>query len=605
MQIVYKLRYNHSGNGCKINLGCYGQPGRGRFAVDMVTEYALLISRYLLPVLAVWILYRCMRSMLRERYEPETWGYLGLADGSRVPIRHWECIIGRSRASDIIINHPTVSRSHAALIRSDKGLWTVYNLDAKNGFAVNGQAVEDEAEIESGDTLSLADVNLTFTALSENERLALSEGRTAPGRFIRPGLTLFILTVFQMTLALQHMFSAPAEYAVSVVLAFFAIAIVMWTYYLIMRSIRRTGFEVETIAFFLSTIGLSVAATSVPEDMVKQLLLLLAGIVFFIALGWWLRDLHRTKAIRLPVALAALVFLALNLLLSEELFGARNWLTIAGFSLQPSEFVKIAYIYTGAATLDRLFRNRNLFVFIAFSALCVGALALMGDFGTALVFFATFLVISFLRSGNLATVALAITGAVLASVLMLSIKPHIAARFATWGHVWDFPYDAGFQQTRALSAAASGGLFGQGAGEGWLHNIVAADTDMVFALVSEELGLIIAICAIAGIIVLAAFTVKNAAQGRSSFYVIAACAAVSMMMVQLALNVFGSLDILPFTGVTFPFVSRGGSSLISCWALLAFIKAADTRQNASFSVKLARPEYEYEDDEDGGEVAET
>ena len=126
-----------------------------------------------------------------------------------------------------------------------------------------------------------------------------------------------------------------------------------------------------------------------------------------------------------------------------------------------------------------------------------------------------------------------------------------------------------------------------GAGRGWLQSIFAADTDMVFCLVSEELGLIVALCAMLALIAIALFAVRTAAGGRSSYYVIAACAASAMMLVQLALNVFGSTDILPFTGVTFPFVSRGGSSLISCWMLLAFLKAADTRQNASFSVRLS------------------
>ncbi len=96
---------------------------------------------------------------------------------------------------------------------------------------------------------------------------------------------------------------------------------------------------------------------------------------------------------------------------------------------------------------------------------------------------------------------------------------------------------------------------------------------------------IIALCAVLAVIVMAFFTVRSAARGRSAFYVIAACAATSMMTVQLALNVFGSVDLLPFTGVTFPFVSKGGSSLLSYWGLLAFIKAADTRQSASFSVR--------------------
>ena len=268
-----------------------------------------------------------------------------------------------------------------------------------------------------------------------------------------------------------------------------------------------------------------------------------------------------------------------------EQFGAKNWIEIGGFTIQPSEFVKIAYVYAGAATLDRLYRKRNLFVFIAFSAACVGALALMGDFGTGLVFFATFLVISFLRSGNFATIVLAVTGAGLAGFLAISVKPYIAQRFTLWGHAWEDVNGAGFQQTRAMSATASGGLFGTGGGNGWLHNIVASETDLSFEVVSEELGLIVALCAVAAIILMAVFIVRNAAQARSSFYVIAGVGAISMMMVQMSFNVFGSLDILPFTGVTFPFISMGGSSLISCWAMLAFVKATDTRKNSSFVVK--------------------
>ncbi len=239
----------------------------------------------------------------------------------------------------------------------------------------------------------------------------------------------------------------------------------------------------------------------------------------------------------------------------------------------------------GAAALDRLFERRNLFAFIGFSALCVIALALMGDFGAAVIFFTCFLVISFMRSGSFATVFLAVTGAGLAGFLVLSVRPYIAQRFATWGHVWEDVWGKGYQQTHALSAAAAGGLFGKGAGTGWLKDIVAANTDMVFAVLCEELGLIIGLCAILAVISLALFAVRNAAQGRSTYYVIAACAAVSMLMVQMGLNVFGSLDILPFTGVTFPFVSKGGTSLISCWMMLAFVKAGDTRRDASFVVK--------------------
>lgn len=548
--------------------------------------YLVYFSRYMLPIAAIAVITRCAYSMLRERYEPEVWGYLDLPDGSRVPLRHWECTIGSATSCDVVVRSPSVSGTQIVLIRDEFGNWTAYDIGINSASGINDVVIPEEgSRLEDGDLLTLGTCKLRFFNLNEEERGIIAQRRTEPGKMVSTGAMFRYVTVFQFLLMYQQVYYAEAQYKAPIALSFIAIFIIMWIYFIIMRAIGRKGFEVEALAFFLSTIGLSVAASSVPENMLKQIILLIVGIVVFLILGWWLRDLKRVKAMRIPAASVAVGLLALNIVLGTTYFGAKNWLSIGGFSFQPSEFVKIVYIYAGAATMDRLYRGKNLFMYIAFSAICVGALALMGDFGTALVFFATFLVISFMRSGNIATVILAVSGAGLAGFLALSIKPHIAKRFATWGHVWEDINGAGFQQTRAMSAAASGGLFGMGAGNGWLQNIIAADTDLVFGLVSEELGFLIALSAVAAIIILAAFTVHNASQGRSSFYVIAGCAAISMMMVQLGLNVFGSLDILPFTGVTFPFVSMGGSSLISCWALLAFIKATDTRKSASFIIK--------------------
>ena len=147
-------------------------------------------------------------------------------------------------------------------------------------------------------------------------------------------------------------------------------------------------------------------------------------------------------------------------------------------------------------------------------------------------------------------------------------------------------YDKGFQQTHTLTAAASGGMIGVGAGKGWLSNLPAADTDIVFGMLCEEWGLVIAVLTILCIITLAVFAVRACRAGRSSFYTIAACAATSLLVFQTCLNVFGAVDILPFTGVTLPFVSNGGSSMLSAWGMLTFLKATDTRQNASFAVRL-------------------
>ena len=122
------------------------------------------------------------------------------------------------------------------------------------------------------------------------------------------------------------------------------------------------------------------------------------------------------------------------------------------------------------------------------------------------------------------------------------------------------------------------------AGEG------ASDTDLVFAFVSEEWGLLLAATMIFALAALGLFVVRSARLGRSSFYTIAATASVSILLAQAILNFFGTVDFLPLTGVTFPFVSNGGSSMMCCWGLLAFLKACDTRQNASFAVRLSEKE---------------
>lgn len=562
-------------------------------SVELFRQYMLTASKYMLIILSLAIIARCIRSMLSERYEPEVWAYLRIG-GRNIPVNHWENIIGRSYSSDIRILEENVSRVHAVLSRSDNGMWKIYDIFSKGGVWVNGVKVGGNGiVVENSDIINFAGTCVRFININTEKRRKLESSRTGAGISVSPAVTLIELTLFQGVLLLQHMMSAKAEYLASIALAFAALAAMQWVCFLAMRIIDRRGFEVETLAFYLTSLGMSVAATSTPEDMYKQIVLTAAAVALFLINGWWLRNLRRTAAMRIPVAVLALMLLALNAVTSEAVFGAKNWLSFAGYSFQPSEFIKAAYIYAGASTLDRLYRRQNLFSFILFSGACVAGLALIGDFGTALIFFVSFLVISFMRSGSIATVFLAVAGAGMAGFLAVSIKPYIARRFAIWGHVWEDIYDMGYQQSRAMSAAAAGGFFGKGAGSGWLHHITAANTDMVFAMVCEELGLIISICMVLALLTLAIFAVRTARSGRSAYCAIAACATVSMLMVQLALNVFGSVDILPFTGVTFPFVSRGGSSLLSCWMLIAFLKSADNRRGASFAVSPVKEIQEY------------
>ena len=545
------------------------------------------LVRFLFPILALMILIRTIHSLLTVPCLPEVWAYLTLPNGAQEPLTHWENILGRGGNSDVILNYPVVSRQHAALIRREDDTWTAYDLGSKGGVTVNGRAVEKSAPVQYGDVIGLGGVETVLLPLSPEEKAQRRQRRRAylP---VSPWLGLILLTVFQVLTAVQLTISEGENATAVIPLTFLLLTGVMWLYFLVLRACRQVGFEMETIAFFLSTLSLAVTASSNTGALLKQFLCVAMGLAGFLVLGIFLRDLDRAKKIRWLMAGAAIALAAVTLLPGVPTqYGAANWLTIAGVSVQPSELAKICYIFAGAATLERLFHKRNLGLFILLTGVCLGCLALMSDFGTAAIFFVTFLVIAYLRSGDWATLALICGGGVFAVLTVLSLKPYILRRFATWGHAWqNASTGSGYQQTRTMASAASGGLVGVGPGEGWLHNVAAGDTDLVFGMLCEEWGLIIALLAVGSVITLAVFAVRACRAGRSSFYVIAACAATSMMVFQTCLNVFGAVDILPLTGVTFPFVSNGGTSMISSWGLLAFLKATDTRPNASFAIRL-------------------
>ena len=547
----------------------------------------LAILRWAAPILALIILLRCVRSLLTFRREPEIWAWLCLADGKKLPITHWENVIGRSKRSDIVIDFPTISRSHGVLTRYDDGSWSIADADSKDGILVNGKRIRIRP-LQPEDVISIGGIEMTLQPISRRQEQRLAQLRTKASSVFSSFMNVMLLTLFQTLCAMGFLFGGEAETAMSVLLGFGGIMAAQWLLLLFYVLIRRTSFEVETVAFFLCSLGMAVIATVAPGEAVKQLVAMALGIVTFLAVGGSLRDLERAKKFRYVAAVAGIAFLVITLLFGQEYYGAKNWLVIGPLSIQPSELSKVCFVYMGASSMDRIMTRRNLLGFIVYSMVICGCLALMNDFGTALIFFCGFLVIAYMRSGSVGTLALACTSLGFAGVVALKIAPHAMRRFATWRHIWEAPLDGGYQQTRALMCMASGGFLGLGAGAGWMKNLFAADSDMVVATICEEWGLLMVIMAVLSIIGLAVFTVRSAAVGRSSFYTIGACTAASIMLVQVILNALGTVDVVPLTGVTFPFLSNGGSSMICSWGLLAFIKAADTRQNASFAVRLVK-----------------
>ena len=543
--------------------------------------------RFLGPVLAVILLWRCCKPLLTFRHEPEIWGMLRLSNGDALPITHWENVIGSHRRCDVVIDFQTVSRNHAVLTRYDDGSWTITDTGSKNGVLVNGKRVQICA-LKETDIISIGGVEMKLEPVSKEQVAQLNKLRTRGSSGMESITNLLILSIFQALTCMGFLIGGAGDGTISILSGFGGIMLAQWGLLIFYLSIHRPAFELETVAFFLCTMGMAAIATVKPAETVKQIIAMLLGLTTFLVVGWSMRDLERAKKMRYVAAVAGVLLLVVTLLFGREYYGAKNWLVIGPLSIQPSELAKVCFVYVGASAMDRLLNKRNLISFIAYTLMVCGCLALMNDFGTALIFFVAFLMIAYMRSGSVGTIALAVTALGFAGVIALKIAPHALQRFSTWRHIWEDPWGAGFQQTRALMCIASGGLFGMGIDRGWMENIFAADSDVVFATLAEEWGLIMAILPVLALCAVAIFAVRCSGVSRSSFYTIGACTAAAILLVQTIFNVLGTVDVLPLTGVTFPFVSNGGSSMICSWGLLAYIKAADTRKAASFAVRAGR-----------------
>ena len=541
-------------------------------------QYFTLALRVITPFIALLVVWRCYTSFKKglRRYDPVLM-LTDLASGEKFPILYWENSIGRARTCDITIPDQSISRDHAVLLRRDEG-WFVCDSGSKAGTYVNGEKIEGRQLVAVGDVIT---VGRTQLELDRSDIPAKQRRRMFTG-FMKnaasPSSLLFLVTLVQISMTIQLMVGT-GELTFAPITSFVALFLATWLFYFFStRILHRSTFELETVGLLLSSIGIMLLTGEDADGVLTQIIAMIVGLVIFSALLVFLEDSDRVTKYRLWLGGAALVLFAINLVLGTELNGSKNWIFIGSFSFQPSELIKIIFIVVGASTLDHLQTKKNITEFIVFGGACLGCLFIMRDFGTACIFFAGFLVIAFMRSGSIRTIALILAVAVLGVVMIISFKPYVAQRFAGWLHVWDHINDSlGYQQTRALTYIASGGFFGMGLGRGYLHYIAAGDSDLVFAMLTEEQGLLMAFVVLFAIALLIMYTRADVSRSRSTLYSICSSAAAGILVFQMCLNVFGTTDVLPMTGVTLPFISSGGSSMMSVWGMLALIKASDER----------------------------
>jgi cell division protein FtsW (lipid II flippase) len=322
----------------------------------------------------------------------------------------------------------------------------------------------------------------------------------------------------------------------------------------------------------------------------EQMLWTLVGVVAFALVLALLNDHRQLARNGYICGLAGLVLLVIPGLLPSsfsEQQGAKIWIRLPGFSIQPAEFSKILLLIFFAAVLVAkrglftsagkhvlgvdLPRPRDLAPLLAAWVISVGVMALEKDLGTSLLLYASFLVVVYIATHRLSWMVIGLALFAAGSVAAYFVFDHVRVRVQTWLHPFADPEGSGYQIVQSLFSFATGGVFGTGLGNGQPGYVPAASTDFIIAAFGEELGLV----GLAGVLMLYAILIiralRTAIAVRDSFGKLLAAGLAATLGIQLFIVVGGVTKLIPLTGLTTPWLSYGGSSLLANYVLLAIV----------------------------------
>lgn len=305
---------------------------------------------------------------------------------------------------------------------------------------------------------------------------------------------------------------------------------------------------------------------------VRQFVIASVSVAVAMCVPWLLRRFREIKDISWVYALLGIVPLGAVLILGKTTYGSKLSYTIFGLSFQPSEFIKIIFVFFVAAAFYKSTSLLQVAYATAVAGVHVLILAASRDLGSALIFFVTYVMMVFLATKNLWYLFIGIAGGSGASVIAYQLFRHVKERVQAWRDPWSVIAGEGYQVAQSLFSLGRGGLFGLGLFQGAPDDIPKVERDFIFSAVAEEMGLIVALCVI--MVALSCFIMfmNIAMRMRDRFYQLAAFGIGVLYIFQVFLTIGGDTKFIPMTGVTLPLVSYGGSSVMATLIMFSIIE---------------------------------